>query len=325
MNNLEKAINDMYIEILTLLDKNNITEYTFNDSIFYKLNENMDNVYIVSIKYNSQSIDGLDIKYCLNLELSDSSFITFGDIPLYRINSIINCILYELNTINKNNKIINNDIYSNALHIENKDIIITDPCYIIKQYKYPQEKYVYWKDYDLINKNNWDIHNLTIKQLLANNKAYNEYLKIQEKNHQEYLKERKDDWELSEYGNNMEVLGLTTYLTSDTLYGDWSCHTINEDTKQVLGKFCADSGMVGVFILDEILKYNPEFDYHINREWTTTLIKNFTGDIKIEKEHITGIYEFDNDFHKKNEKWEDDIIYVTGKGNINFKTYQSCF
>ena len=320
MNNLENAINDMYIEILTLLDKNNITEYTFNESIFYKLNENMDNIYIVSIKYNSQIIDGVDLELVLNL--SDGSFIMFGEIPLYRINSIFNIILYELSTINKNNK---KDIYSKELHIENKDIIITDPCYIIKQYEYPREKYVYWEDYDLIKKNNWDIHNLTIKQLLANNKAYKEYTKIQDQNHQEYLKGRKDDWELSECGNNMEVLCLTTYLTSDTLYGDWSCHTINEDTKQILGKFCADSGKVGVFILDEVLKYNPEFDYHINRDWTTTLIKNFTGDIKIVKEHITGIYDFDSDFHMKNEKWEEDIIYITGKGNINFKTYQSGF
>lgn len=33
-----------------------------------------------------------------------------------------------------------------------------------------------------------------------------------------------------------------------------------------IGYFCADAGMVAVFLLDEVLKYNPDFDYHINRE-----------------------------------------------------------
>lgn len=32
-----------------------------------------------------------------------------------------------------------------------------------------------------------------------------------------------------------------------------------------IGGFCADAGMVAVFLLDEVLKYNPNFDYHINR------------------------------------------------------------
>lgn len=41
-----------------------------------------------------------------------------------------------------------------------------------------------------------------------------------------------------------------------------------------IGGFCADAGMVAVFLLDEVLKYNPNFDYHINRLWTTTLIKD---------------------------------------------------
>ena len=31
----------------------------------------------------------------------------------------------------------------------------------------------------------------------------------------------------------------------------------------VLGSFCADAGMATVFLLDEVLKHNPDFDYHI--------------------------------------------------------------
>ena len=52
----------------------------------------------------------------------------------------------------------------------------------------------------------------------------------------------------------MEVLGIKNYICRDTLYGDWSCTTYNSDTHEKLGEFCADSGMVGVYLLDEVLK-----------------------------------------------------------------------
>ena len=81
----------------------------------------------------------------------------------------------------------------------------------------------------------------------------------------------------------MEKLGLTTYLTSTTIYGDWSCTTFEDKTEKELGQFCADAGMVGVFLLSEVLNYNPQFDYHTERPWTTTLIKNFKGTVYIER------------------------------------------
>lgn len=76
------------------------------------------------------------------------------------------------------------------------------------------------------------------------------------------------------------------------IYGDWSCTTFNSDTKKPIGEFCADAGLVGVFSLKEVLKYNPKFDYHTNRKWTTTLIKNFTGDVWFEVEpYVSDDYE----------------------------------
>jgi hypothetical protein len=72
-----------------------------------------------------------------------------------------------------------------------------------------------------------------------------------------------------------------------------------------LGRFCADAGLVGVFLLDEVLEHNPEFDYHITKNWTTTLINNFDGDIDI--------------------KVDGDEVKVVGKGNINFFTMQEEF
>lgn len=114
-----------------------------------------------------------------------------------------------------------------------------------------------------------------------------------------------NDWEKCEYGENMEVLGFSNYLTSGTEYGDWSCTTFETNTGTVLGEFCADAGLVSVFLLDEVLKYNPKFDYHINRLWTTTLIENFDGDIKIT--HRNG------------------GVSVVGTGNVNFYTAQTGF
>ena len=73
-----------------------------------------------------------------------------------------------------------------------------------------------------------------------------------------------------------------------------------------IGYFCADAGMVAVFLLDEVLKYNPDFDYHINREWTTTLIKDFDGEIN---------YYVD----------DEDDAHIIGVGNVNFFTTQTGF
>ena len=92
---------------------------------------------------------------------------------------------------------------------------------------------------------------------------------------------RKDsnDWGKCGYGDNMKALGIKNYLCRDTIYGDWSCTTFNSDTKETIGEFCADAGMVAVFLLDEVLAYNPDFDWYESRPWTTTLIKDFDGDI----------------------------------------------
>ena len=52
--------------------------------------------------------------------------------------------------------------------------------------------------------------------------------------------------------------------------------------------------------------YNPDFDYHINREWTTTLIKDFDGEIN---------YYVD----------DEDDAHIIGVGNVNFFTTQTGF
>lgn len=226
------------------------------------------------------------------------------------------------------------------------DIIITDPCYICKEKeevgRHPKAKNYFShsreKDYpDYRKMSDEEIEELAKesrlpKKLLLKmdgwihkSEQYEKENKKYEEALQEYRKNNISDWDLSNYGTSMEALGIKNYIRRDTLYGDWSCTTYNSDTNEKIGNFCADAGMVGVFLLDEVLKYNPDFDYHVERPWTTTLIKNFDGEIDFEIVHTEGVYEDDTEFHRKGEKWEDDSVSVVGIGNVNFKTVQTGF
>lgn len=92
-----------------------------------------------------------------------------------------------------------------------------------------------------------------------------------------YVMKEDDDWERCDYGDDMEALGIEHFMTRETIYGDWSCTVFDTDTKKPIGEFCADAGLVSVMLLDEVLRYNPDFDYHEKRTWTTTLIQDFKG------------------------------------------------
>ncbi len=147
-----------------------------------------------------------------------------------------------------------------------------------------------------------------------------------------YIMGDDDGWEKSNHGDNMEAIGIHNHITHDTLYGDWSCTTFNSDTKEKIGEFCADAGRVSVLLLDEVMKYNPEFDYHINKPWTTTLIKDFRGVVEFVVVHEEGVYEHTTNWYKKGEHWEDDSLRVIGKGinkstgrDLNFIAFQTGF
>lgn len=127
----------------------------------------------------------------------------------------------------------------------------------------------------------------------------------------------EDDWEACNFGEYMEALGIEHYLCRDTIYGDWSCTTFRTENDEVLGEFCADAGLVAVFLLDEVLKYNPDFDYHKERPWTTTLIKDFDGEIELDAVPVT--YKDEDN----GEEYEDYEVRAIGTGNINFYTTQT--
>lgn len=217
------------------------------------------------------------------------------------------------------------------------DIIITDPCYICKKSNIDYSTCPSW--WDFVTRQREEIKNGTTYHYPpkaedypdCREKTFEDYgtddisqriAKIELRNHkpmfsptldaewkayyeadEKWHEENKRDWEICEYGKNMEALGIHNYVVDSTLYGDWSCTTYNSDTKEVIGEFCADAGMVAVFLLDEVLKYNPDFDYHTERPWTTTLIKDFHGTVELAM--------------KKSKRYGD-YVEVIGKGNINF-------
>ena len=97
---------------------------------------------------------------------------------------------------------------------------------------------------------------------------------------------RKGFWEHPEFdiyeGSNLsELFGFTNYIWELTIYGDWSCTTYNEIGLEI-GQFCADAGLVGVFLLDEVLKFNPKYDDHLmgSHSFCVTLIKDFDGNVE---------------------------------------------
>lgn len=205
------------------------------------------------------------------------------------------------------------------------DIIITDPCYICKDKEdvsaYPNRfdfiKYDSEAEYpDYREMTQDEINRLDpLSKILVTldlkkgyiSKQYQKEREEYEKAIEKYHQDNRSDWDLCNCGFAMYKLGITHYMTRDTLYGDWSCTTYDLNTKDKIGKFCADAGMVSVIALDEVLKYNPEFNYHEKRTWTTTWIKNFKGTVQF-------IVTKDSGVDEENHPWEDYSVEVIGHG-----------
>lgn len=183
-------------------------------------------------------------------------------------------------------------------------IIITDPCYIVKKCTEKNP-----------NPLPFTIENIKAPYVDEMRKQYNEW------------EDKHNDWIKCEYGQNMEALGISTYFTKDTIYGDWSCTTyeITENPYEViddfveaskkgedygvncskLGDFCADAGLVSVFNLDEVRKYNPGIDEWIAaHNWCVTVVPDFEGEV---------------DYYVDKQG----AAHIIGVGNINFFTDQT--
>lgn len=88
----------------------------------------------------------------------------------------------------------------------------------------------------------------------------------------------------------LSIMDLDPFIQTSTIYGDWSCttydctHVKNGGNNISIGEFCADSGMVCVCELSNLLSKNPSFEQWIKEhDWCVTVIKNFDGEVQINK------------------------------------------
>lgn len=114
---------------------------------------------------------------------------------------------------------------------------------------------------------------------------------------------KREDWGTLEFGNTWNHLGITKSICRDTMYGDWGCHVFDKDSKEVLGSFTADAGMVCVCLLDEVRAYSGSQIDHCLENGCAMVVKNFSGDVRFEV--------------------IDNSLSVIGEGNINFVSMQT--
>lgn len=91
------------------------------------------------------------------------------------------------------------------------DILITDPCYIIK--KVDESTRPKWEDYFTYN-------NMTEYPDYDGqySKQYMEEIQIHDKVYAEWYTNYPDDWDKCNCGYNCERLGIRNYITSDNIY-----------------------------------------------------------------------------------------------------------
>lgn len=103
-----------------------------------------------------------------------------------------------------------------------------------------------------------------------------------------------DDWGKCIRGNKMELLGLDNYATMFHVQPDMSWVAVkpteNENAPfKLLGRFHVQTGNATVFLLDELLTYNPSYDIHEQvKQKRATVIENFNGNILIMYKHDIG-------------------------------------
>lgn len=163
----------------------------------------------------------------------------------------------------------------------NGDIIITDPCYILNSTDWSE----FADNYD------FDLSKFGIKNAICDyngvgdisSSVYitaNQYNIIDKVIRAEYNEESDDRTKFEDIVDNLDKYG----------------------------EFTADSGMVCICYLNEVMKYNPDFKSFLDKNNNNyTLIKKFTGDVD-----ITSVKHklYNNDYGCTK--------FVIGKGNINF-------
>lgn len=157
-------------------------------------------------------------------------------------------------------------------------------------------------------------------------------------------------WDETDFGENLHEIGLTSYISENTLYGDWSCFTYKGTKEEVQNKI----NEWNEYYFDLFKKYNLETDNNKKEKilfeftnYSSEFVKNYTlgkfcadtGKVCVvyldevlkfnpnfkewAETHpwcVTIIEDFDGNINLEIEK---DSLHIVGIGNKNFYTSQS--
>ncbi len=99
--------------------------------------------------------------------------------------------------------------------------------------------------------------------------------------------------------DGLKKLGFKKVICANTVANGWGYQVIQPEDV-ILGEFSAENSFVAVFTLDEIKRYNPDYDHEDDENLgLAAIIRNFTGRVSIERV-------------------DDRTISVIGQGNIDF-------
>lgn len=126
-----------------------------------------------------------------------------------------------------------------------------------------------------------------------------------------------DFWEQhwQHFGNNELTgeMGFSNALSFSV--SDYQVTDIVDSKGDLAGSWCSDSNMVGCFLLDEVLRINPDFAKELE---CGMVIRNFSGQVRFHFEQKTSPWTF------YGEEVEEDavVLYIEGVGNISFRSLE---
>ena len=178
-------------------------------------------------------------------------------------------------------------------------IVITDPCYL----KHSSLDRDSWKESNYGE----DLTVFGCSQWISEGTLYGDWSCTTYKGKQQEIEESLKGFQ--------QIYDKVDELSEELLSYEAAWEFLREDFQELctkhdnkfpkLGRFCADSGMVCVVYLDEILKVNPTFKQWADEHyWCVTIIEDFDGDVR---------YEVD----------DEGDAHIVGEGNISFYTTQT--
>lgn len=99
-----------------------------------------------------------------------------------------------------------------------------------------------------------------------------------------YIIKSDDDWQDSEFGTQLSGFGFSSYLTVE---GAGMEGKVLDSEGNLLGRFCTDSCLISVLLLDELNAYNPAWADRLNQS-CYTVIPDVKGRIEWDGETLTG-------------------------------------